>query len=48
LFILRRHLLPHEDDTEQSLARAAWLMKRRNEDLEAIVTNAVCKAFGGR
>jgi len=41
-------LLPHEDDSEKSLARAAWLMKRRNEDLEAIVTNGVSKAFGGR
>jgi hypothetical protein len=48
MFILRRHLLPHEDDSEQSLARAAWLNKRSKEDLEAIVTNAVCKAFGGR
>jgi hypothetical protein len=45
--ILRRHLLPTEDDEPRSLARAAWLFKRQREDLEAIITNAVCKAFGG-
>ncbi|WP_190273657.1 DUF6890 family protein [Shewanella halifaxensis] len=45
---MRRHLLPHEDDSEISIARAAWLLTRQREDLEAIVTNAVCKAFGGK
>ncbi|MEE2023591.1 DUF6890 family protein [Alkalimonas mucilaginosa] len=44
---MRRHLLPHEPDTEQNLARAAWLVKRQREDLQAIVTNAIAKAFGG-
>ncbi|MDR9767693.1 hypothetical protein RJP56_16650 [Shewanella baltica] len=48
MFIMRRHYLPHESDDEQSLARACWLMKRQREDLEAIVTNAICKAFGGK
>ncbi|WP_338725699.1 hypothetical protein V8687_18300 [Shewanella baltica] len=48
MFIMRRHYLPLEADDEQSLARACWLMKRQSEDLEAIITNAVCKAFGGK
>jgi hypothetical protein len=46
--ILRRHLLPNDDDEPQNLARAAWLFNRQREDLEAIITNAVCKAFGGK
>ncbi|MGS0691178.1 DUF6890 family protein [Shewanella sp. 30m-9] len=45
---MRRHLLPHEDDSEISIASALWLNGRKREDLEAIVTNAVCKAFGGK
>ena len=45
---MRRYLLPHEDDSEISIARAAWLLSLQREDLEAIVTNAVCKAFGGK
>ncbi|MCK8124631.1 hypothetical protein MTF66_06450 [Pseudoalteromonas sp. 2CM39R] len=47
MLTFRRHLLPHEDDSEHNLARAAWLIKRQREDLEAIVINAVGKAFGG-
>ncbi|WP_404936143.1 MULTISPECIES: DUF6890 family protein [unclassified Pseudoalteromonas] len=48
LFILRRHFLPHEQDDEQNLARAGWLYKSQRENLENIITNAVCKAFGGK
>jgi len=40
--------LPHENDDETSLARAAWLMKRQREDLETIVINAVSKAFSSK
>ncbi|MBH0073777.1 hypothetical protein I6E78_17675 [Pseudoalteromonas sp. NZS127] len=46
--VIRRYLLPHEDDSEYSIARASWLYKRQREDLENIITNAVCKAFGGK
>ncbi|ASM53789.1 hypothetical protein PNIG_a1664 [Pseudoalteromonas nigrifaciens] len=44
----RRKILPHEDDSELNIARAAWLLKRQREDLETLVANAVCKAFGGK
>lgn len=47
MFIFRRHYLPHENDSELSLARAAWLMKRQREDLEILISNAVSKAFSG-
>ncbi|MGO2409047.1 hypothetical protein [Pseudoalteromonas sp.] len=46
--MLRRHFLPHEQDDEQNLARAGWLYKNQRENLENIITNAVCKAFGGK
>ncbi|WP_423811283.1 DUF6890 family protein [Pseudoalteromonas nigrifaciens] len=48
LFILRRHFLPYEQDDEHNLARAGWLYKNQRENLENIITNAVCKAFGGK
>ncbi|WP_371874334.1 DUF6890 family protein [Shewanella algae] len=48
LLILRRHLLPHEDDSEQSLARASWLYQRQREEQETIMANAVARAFSGK
>lgn len=48
LLILRRHLLPGEDDSDLSLARAQWLYQRQREEQETIIANAVCKAFTGR
>ncbi|WP_417762175.1 DUF6890 family protein [Shewanella sp.] len=41
-------MLPHEDDSEQSLARASWLYKRQREELEAIIINGIGRAFSGR
>ncbi|MFC4654378.1 DUF6890 family protein [Rheinheimera marina] len=45
---MRRHWLPGEDDSEQSLARALWLHKNQAQSLEAIVANGVNRAFGGK
>ncbi len=47
MLILRRHFLPAEDDSEQSLARAKWLQKRLQSDHEVIIANAIARAFGG-
>ncbi|WP_432654098.1 DUF6890 family protein [Shewanella algae] len=48
LLILRRHLLPHEDDSEQSLARASWLYQRQSKEQETIMANAIVRAFSGK
>lgn len=47
LFILRRHYLPTEDDSVESLARAAWLDNHLAEVLVASVANGIGKAFKG-
>ncbi|WP_284138528.1 DUF6890 family protein [Pseudoalteromonas obscura] len=47
LLTIRRHLLPHEDDSELSLARASWLYERQREDALNLIANGVNKAFGG-
>jgi hypothetical protein len=48
MLALRRHWLPSEDDSEQSIARALWLHKNHFESLEAITANGVNRAFGGK
>ena len=48
MLTLRRYLLPHEDDSEQSLARASWLYQRQRQDLEAIIINGIGRAFSGK
>ncbi|WP_407820372.1 DUF6890 family protein [Shewanella algae] len=40
--------MPHEDDSEQSLARASWLYQRQREEQETIMANAVARAFSGK
>ncbi|WP_392551239.1 hypothetical protein RHO14_07010 [Orbus wheelerorum] len=45
--ILRRHYLPSEDDSIESLARAAWLDNRNAEILRASVANGIGLAFKG-
>ncbi|WP_194165919.1 DUF6890 family protein [Shewanella sp. YLB-07] len=47
MLIIRRHQLPHEDDSEQSIARALWLHKHHLESLEIVTANGVNRAFSG-
>ncbi|WP_429134271.1 DUF6890 family protein [Aeromonas hydrophila] len=44
---LRRHLLPHEDDELDNLARALWLEKRQGEQLTRAVAEGIAYAFNG-
>ncbi|WP_420791194.1 DUF6890 family protein [Enterovibrio gelatinilyticus] len=46
MYAWRRKWLPHEPDTEQTLAQAVWLEKNHNEALSVAMTNGVAKAFG--
>ncbi|MEZ9198584.1 DUF6890 family protein [Shewanella sp. 10N.286.54.B9] len=48
MLAIRRQQLPHEDDSEQSIARALWLHKNHFESLEVVTANGVNKAFGGK
>ena len=48
MLIFRRHYLPHEDDSELSLARATWLHKNKLETTEIVTANGVSKAFNGK
>ncbi len=48
MLTFRRHYLPHEEDDEQSIARALWLHKHHFETLEIITANGVGKAFNGK
>ncbi|WP_374702362.1 hypothetical protein [Shewanella sp. GutDb-MelDb] len=48
MLAIRRHLLPHEDDSEQSIARALWLHKNNLESLEIVTANGVNRAFSGK
>ncbi|WP_159105300.1 DUF6890 family protein [Shewanella marina] len=47
MLAIRRHLLPHEDDSERSIARALWLHKSHLEHLEIVTANGVNRAFTG-
>ncbi|EKN4770597.1 hypothetical protein FG467_004550, partial [Yersinia enterocolitica] len=47
LLILRRHYLPGEDDSPQSLASAAWLDNRYWENMSAAINNGIVRAFKG-
>ncbi|AAZ93667.1 unknown [Pasteurella phage F108] len=42
---LRMHYLPHEDNTEQNLARALWLNKQFFENLANAVASGIAKCF---
>ncbi|NRD73264.1 hypothetical protein HQQ94_08405 [Shewanella sp. VB17] len=48
MLTIRRHLLPHEDDSEQSIARALWLHKNNIQNLEIVTANGVNRAFSGK
>jgi len=45
---LRRHYLPHEDNSEDSLAAALWLDNRHWEYQRISVANGVALAFKGK
>ncbi|HDL7645876.1 TPA: hypothetical protein PXO92_002488 [Yersinia enterocolitica] len=47
MLILRRHYLPGEDDSPQSLASAAWLDNRYWENMSAAINNGIVRAFKG-
>ncbi|EOG8345207.1 putative phage tail assembly chaperone [Salmonella enterica subsp. enterica serovar Montevideo] len=44
---LRRHWLPGEDDSPQSLAGAAWLDNHYWENMSIAVNNGIIRAFKG-
>ncbi|WP_422386139.1 DUF6890 family protein [Enterovibrio norvegicus] len=47
MYALRRKWLPHEPDTEKSLAQAVWLEKQYWQNMSAAMTNGTAKAFTG-
>ncbi|MGF1761357.1 hypothetical protein L4D76_26270 [Photobacterium sagamiensis] len=44
----RRKWLPHEPDDETNLAYAIWLENTYWENMEAVTTGGVAKAFRGK
>ncbi|TCJ98833.1 hypothetical protein EV694_1260 [Volucribacter psittacicida] len=42
---LRKHYLPHEDDSDINLARAIWLNKQYFENLATAVASGIAKVF---
>ncbi|MGB0894019.1 MAG: DUF6890 family protein [Parashewanella sp.] len=40
--------MPHEDDSEGSLARAMWLHKHQLENMEKVTASGVSKGFNGK
>ncbi|EFA4162552.1 hypothetical protein C5915_004834 [Escherichia coli O174:H7] len=47
MLILRRHWLPGEDDSPQSLAAAVWLDNHYWENMGIAVNNGIIRAFKG-
>ncbi|WP_421174675.1 DUF6890 family protein [Aeromonas enteropelogenes] len=47
MLTLRRHYLPHDDDSTESLARALWLHRQQREQQLDAVAGGIAKAFGG-
>ncbi|MHC0463474.1 MULTISPECIES: DUF6890 family protein [Kosakonia] len=45
--MLRRHYLPHGEDTIDDIAAAIWLDNRHWEFMSAAVGNGIGKAFKG-
>ncbi|CAH8242132.1 DUF6890 family protein [Vibrio sp. TRT 21S02] len=47
MYTLRKKWLPHEPDTEKTLAQAVWLEKKYWEDMSSAMTNGTARAFTG-
>ncbi|QKE19498.1 hypothetical protein [Citrobacter sp. TSA-1] len=47
MLALRRHWLPGEDDSPQSLATAVWLDNHYWENMSIAVNNGIIRAFKG-
>ncbi|MGX9517976.1 DUF6890 family protein [Vibrio sonorensis] len=47
MYALRRKWLPHEPDTEMSLAQAVWLEKQHWDNTAISNANGTAKAFAG-
>ncbi|WP_174208583.1 MULTISPECIES: DUF6890 family protein [Shewanella] len=45
MLAIRRHQLPNEDDSEQSIARALWLHKTQLENIEVATAKGIGRAF---
>ncbi|WP_409516333.1 MULTISPECIES: DUF6890 family protein [Enterobacterales] len=45
---MRRHWLPHEDDSLDSLSAALWLDNRHWENQRIAVANGIALAFKGK
>ncbi|WP_394357658.1 DUF6890 family protein [Morganella morganii] len=44
---LRRHYFPHDNDDEESLARAVWFDNKYWENMRIAVANGIALAFKG-
>lgn len=44
---LRRHYLPHEAETTETLAAALWLHRHHQEQMTHAVHDGIAKAFNG-
>ncbi|HEL8019929.1 TPA: hypothetical protein U0V61_003866 [Escherichia coli] len=47
MLILRRHWLPGEDDSPQSLAAAVWLDNHHWTNTSIAINNGIIRAFKG-